>query len=79
MTFLDDDPENAEFWDNLGGYTEVRHAYIPPSICSVLFSVSCFASYSFILVFFAFVHSSIVRSRFSSINGLFVVLWFPST
>lgn len=25
MTFLDDDPENAEFWDGLGGYTEVKY------------------------------------------------------
>lgn len=24
MTFLEDDPENAEFWELLGGRTEVR-------------------------------------------------------
>ncbi|CAM9773741.1 unnamed protein product [Ectocarpus sp. 12 AP-2014] len=28
MTFLDDDPENAEFWDTLGGYTESGDVYI---------------------------------------------------
>lgn len=28
MTFMEDDPQSADFWDILGGYVEVVHATV---------------------------------------------------
>ena len=81
MTFLEDDPENAEFWDSLGGFTEARHLYTRPHPCMhpcirPAYVFSCFF-FLFLLSFLCFTRVMLLRFFFL-VHSCFVSKCVPS-